>query len=411
MKNDYSLSYLRRFFPSKVAKSSKSARYIRERLAWRRRLVVTTLAVTIAWSIGSIFNNTDATVAAILVLITLRVSLHSSANEAFGQFLGVGIGVLMAIAAGQTVGFGMVSIALIVVFSLLVSRILQLGDEGAANIAITSLIVLGPGSQTDRALDRIWGTVIGISVAVVASYFMQNSTPVRRTTQLVSDLQLRSSRLLESMAMGIKYKYNEVEAAKWLGDARKLVSQIPAMRSQASEAIRYARWSPLAQSDEAEAAHLRHIEAEHIAVQVRTLGRTLYDLTEKRITLPDEVFSYLSEALQLCAKVLEIQSLAVIEDANARLSPESLKPIRARLTKLGERLITLDDATLVAAGGAMFSCIERVVDTLSGSSGALTEVDSIEIQSDTAVRVVEAVSNPVRAPQRYFTKVVRKIMR
>ncbi len=356
-----------------------------------RQVVVTTLAAATAWTIGSLINNADALVASILVLVTLRVSLHASMNEAIGQILGVGIGIAVAFGASETFGVSALSVVLVVFVALLTSKLLGLGEEGAVNIAITSLIVLGPGAATDTAVDRLIGTMIGVTVAVAASYFMQSSTPLSRTTAKVAQLHTRSATLLGELSKGLRFGYTQESVTTWLAEARAAVSDIPELRSQSYEAIRYARWSPLAQSEEAEAAHARHIEAEHIAVQVRTISRTLYDIYEKRVALPFEVRSQLADALHAVTVLVTREGDAVAtEIVDARGGSEVVEA-RDVIRQLSQQLVNVEDPSVLTFTAAIVSNIERIIDTLDGSSSALTDVPVVTVEPDRSEKIRRAV--------------------
>jgi uncharacterized membrane protein YgaE (UPF0421/DUF939 family) len=362
-----------------------------ENAAWLRRFVVTTLAATVAWAFGSLFNGADALVAAILVLVTLRVSLHASMNEAIGQMAGVAIGIAVAFGASEAFGASVLSVALVVAVALLTSRFLGLGEEGAVNIAITSLIVLGPGAATDTAVDRLLGTIIGVGVAVGASYFMQSSTPLTRTTTKVAELHGDSSQLLLEMSTGLRFGYTLDTATDWLATARQVVAAIPELRSQSYEAIRYASWSPLARSEEAEAAYLRHIEAEHTAVQIRTISRTLFDIAEKGIVLPAELRTELADALHSASQLVSVQRDAVTVDPTVTRPHDDAETVRVTLGRLARLLVQVDDPSVLTLSAAIVANVERIVDTLDGSSSALTEVPTVNVEPDTSEKLRSAV--------------------
>jgi hypothetical protein len=86
------------------------------------------------------------------------------------------------------------------------------------------------------------------------------------------------------MSEGAAASYTQDEAGEWLETGRKLVEEIPTLRSQSLETKRYARWSPLQEAEFADQLYLRAIALEHIVVQVRTISRILFDLSVVGIT-------------------------------------------------------------------------------------------------------------------------------
>jgi hypothetical protein len=81
------------------------------------------------------------------------------------------------------------------------------------------------------------------------------------------------------MSQGVAAGFTQKQAGSWLAKARLLVEEIPNLRSQAIEARRYAKWSPLAEVDEAESLYIQGVAIEHMVVQVRSMARTLFDST------------------------------------------------------------------------------------------------------------------------------------
>ena len=67
------------------------------RAEWIRQVVVTAAAAGVAWTAGDRLVASGGLVAAITAALTVRVSVHKSVREGFGQILGTGIGALVAL--------------------------------------------------------------------------------------------------------------------------------------------------------------------------------------------------------------------------------------------------------------------------------------------------------------------------
>jgi hypothetical protein len=122
-------------------------------------------------------------------------------------------------------------------------------------------------------------TLIGAAVAIVFSYFSHANTPAGRTVNQISRLGKRGAELISEMAEGVAAGTTQKQAGSWLAKARLLVEEIPTLRSQAIEARRYAKWSPLAEVDQAESLYIQGVAIEHMVVQIRGIARTLFDST------------------------------------------------------------------------------------------------------------------------------------
>ena len=256
---------------------SRIVAHFTDRITWVRQIVVASLAAGSAWFIGEQAFVGGGLVAAIVCSLSIRISLYKSVREGLGQILGTAIGGGVALLTVYYFDFGFIAVVSTVLLCSVVARGLHLGEVASVNVPVTALIVIGPGINTSTAETRLFSTFIGAAVAIAFSYFSHASTPAGRTIDQISRLGKKSAELLGTMAEGVASGYSQEVAGKWLMRARILIEDIPTVRSQALEAKKYARWSPLAEADEADALYLRGIAMEHTVVQVRTIARTLFD--------------------------------------------------------------------------------------------------------------------------------------
>jgi len=249
------------------------------RRSWVRQITVAAIASATAWVVGDNLVFKGGLVAAIVCALSIRISLYKSVREGLGQIVGTAIGAGVALLTVHYFSFGVVAIGLTVFLCSVVARGLRLGEVASVNVPVTALIVIGPGISGSTAEHRLVSTLIGAAVAIVFSYFSHASTPAGRTVNQISRLGKRSAELISEMAEGVAAGFNQKQSGAWLAKARLLVEEIPVLRSQAIEAKRYARWSPLAEVDEAESLYIQGIAIEHMLVQIRSMARTLFDST------------------------------------------------------------------------------------------------------------------------------------
>ncbi|MTB09024.1 MAG: hypothetical protein F2926_04410, partial [Actinobacteria bacterium] len=81
-----------------------------ERRTWVRQIAVAGLAGAIAWLVGDFLVNNGGVVAAIVCTLSIRISLHKSLREGFGQIVGTAIGASVALTAVTLFNFGFVSV-------------------------------------------------------------------------------------------------------------------------------------------------------------------------------------------------------------------------------------------------------------------------------------------------------------
>jgi len=277
-----------------------------------RQITVAAIASATAWVVGDQLVFSGGLVAAIVCALSIRISLYKSVREGLGQIVGTAIGAGVALLTVHYFNFGVIAIGLTVFLCSVVARGLRLGEVATVNVPVTALIVIGPGISGSTAQHRLASTLIGAGVAIVFSYFSHANTPAGRTVNQISRVGKRSAELISEMAEGVAAGITQKQAGNWLAKARLLVEEIPTLRSQALEARQYARWSPLAGVDEAEALYVQGVAVEHMVVQVRTIARTLFDSTldPKRKDSVDREIAYALSATSyaITAKIELIES-------------------------------------------------------------------------------------------------------
>ena len=287
-------------------------RLFTDRRTWVRQIFVAALASATAWVIGDNLVFKGGLVAAIVCALSIRISLYKSVREGLGQIVGTAIGAGVALLTVYFFNFGVIAIGTTVLLCSVVARGLRLGEVASVNVPVTALIVIGPGISGSTAEHRLVSTLIGAAVAIVFSYFSHANTPAGRTVNQIARVGKRSAALISEMAEGVAAGFNQKQAGTWLAKARLLAEEIPTLRSQAIEAKQYARWSPLAGVDEADALYVQGVAVEHMVVQVRSMARTLFDSTldENRKEIVDRQIAYALSATSyaITAKIELIQS-------------------------------------------------------------------------------------------------------
>jgi hypothetical protein len=383
------------------------------RKIWVRQIVVASLAAGAAWLVGEQAFDGGGLVAAIVCSLSIRISLYKSVREGLGQILGTAIGAGIALTTVYFFDFGLIAVATTVLFCSVVARGLHLGEVASVNVPVTALIVIGPGISSSTAEHRLYSTLIGAATAIVFSYFSHASTPAGRTIDQITRLGKKSAELLGAMAEGVASGYSQDEAGKWLLRARILIEEIPNVRSQALEAKKYARWSPLAEADEADALYLRGVAMEHTVVQVRTIARTLFDsavaggvtqFANRQIGAALSATSY-----AISTKVESIESQNVGQRA-LNIAEE----LRLAADTLAEELIAENDRIdqdEFVRNISLVSNIERIADSLDESSPALSDVKTPGEPAHAQVMKVSPVTLAMKWPKRIWFAIRRFLRR
>jgi hypothetical protein len=263
----------------------------------------------------------------------------------------------------------------------------------SVNVPVTALIVIGPGISGSTAQHRLTSTLIGAAVAIVFSYFSHASTPAGRTVNQISRLGKRSAELISEMAEGVAAGFNQKQSGAWLSKARLLVEEIPILRSQAIEAKRYARWSPLAEVDEAESLYIQGIAIEHMLVQIRSMARTLFDSTldPARKDIVDRQVAY---ALSATSSAIT-EKLELLESDNRGSQIDNIaRDLRLAADNLTEELIEKDDQLPRSQFVRCISLVSQmkiIANSLDESSPALYSVSTPGEPSSAQVIAVKPV--------------------
>jgi len=376
-----------------------------DRRAWVRQIAVASAACGVAWLIGNTAIRAGGVVAAIVCALSIRISLYKSVREGFGQIVGTAIGASVALGTVGIFHLGFIAVATTVLFCSIVARALHLGEVASVNVPVTALIVIGPGISGNTALHRLLSTLVGAGVAIVFSYFSHASTPKGRTEAQIAALGEDCAALLSEMAEGVVTGYDEVTSGQWLAKGRVLIEEIPKLRSQALEAKRYARWSPLEAEGDADALYISGVAIEHTIVQVRTIARALFDAAvsgenfmsgygELAQALLDTGAAILTkiEYIELHSNINQIDNVAHDLRRGSRLLAEHLFELAG----------TVNQDQLVRAVSIVGN-MERIADSLDESSPALKDVKTPGEPAH--MQVLEV--NPIQQGKRWRDKVIR----
>lgn len=378
-----------------------------DRKYWVRQILVAGLSGGVAWFIGDAIVEGGGVVAAIVSTLSIRISLHKSIREGFGQIVGTAIGAGTALLAVTVFDFGFIAIATTIVLCAVVARALHLGEVASVNVPVTALIVIGPGISETTAAHRLGSTLIGASVAIFFSYFSHPKTPADRTRDQIDRVSQKAADLLAKMSEGVAAGYTQKEAGQWLATARLLVEEIPALRAQSVEARSHARWFPTAEKDVAEELYTKGIATEHTLVQVRTIARTLFDSaveggiadsTKKQIAVALSAASYAISA--------NIEKPDDISDFDSSPTDD----VREAGSVLAETLIEEGkdvDQEQVIRGLSIVANIDRIADSLDQNSPAISDVITPDEPAKDKVLQISPIEKTSSLLNR-FKKAIRK---
>jgi uncharacterized membrane protein YccC len=380
-----------------------------DRRIWVRQISVAAIAGATAWQVGDLAFKNGGLVAAIVCSLSIRISLHKSIREGFGQIIGTAIGAGVALLIVSIFHFGFIAVGATIIFCSVVARVLHLGEVASINVPVTALIVIGPGLNESTAWRRLISTLIGAGIAIVFSYFSHPTTPAARAVDQIASLGTRSALLLGEMSEGVAVGYTQQDAGSWLSRARLLMEEIPTIRAQALEVRGFARWFPTADQEVAEEIYGRGVAVEHTVVQVRTIARTLFDsvvdggistASSRRIA---QALSIASMAISTKVAQLKSKDLTASSDAVG-------EEVRRAGAALAESLIDeADDVEheQLVRSISLVTNLDRIADSLDESSPALKYVDTPD---EPSVNKILQVS-PLEQTKRLSSKIKHRLPR
>jgi hypothetical protein len=349
-------------------------RLFSDRKQWVRQIAVAGLSGGVAWYLGDLVVDGGGVVAAIVSTLSIRISLHKSLREGFGQIVGTAIGAGTALLTVSLFNFGFLAIATTIIFCAVVARALHLGEVASVNVPVTALIVIGPGISQTTATHRLGSTLIGAAVAIFFSYFSVPNTPIDRARIQIKTISEKAAALLAEMSEGVAAGFSQKDAGNWLAKARLLVEEVPAIRAQSVEARSHARWFPTAEKDEAEEMYIEGIAVEHTLVQVRTIARTLFDSSVEG-GIPDSVKKEVAVALSAASYAISAH-VDLPDDIND-FSTSPTDDAREAGSALAETLIEDSkdvDQDQIVRGLSIVANIGVIADSLDQNSPALKDV-------------------------------------
>ena len=342
-------------------------------LLWIRQVLVASLAGGTAWLIGNELGGRGGIVAAIVCTLTVRISLHRSLREGFGQILGNFIGAVVATISVHFLGLGFFSISLTILACSLLASVLRLGSIASVNVPVVAMIIIGPDLSESTVAHRLGATFIGAIVGIVFSYFSHPKTPIDRTYELVNKLGLSGAAILAEMSEGVASGYTQEDASHWLARARALVRQLPELRFQIGEAKGYTRWIRVSQREAAEKAARETLAIEHTLVQIRVIARTLFDASVD-VGIADIARKETAVALSAASYAIAAHIEDPEEIVGATMSPtEDLRIATDALTQALVANTSKVAKAQIVKGLAIVSNIEIIANSLDFTSPALND--------------------------------------
>jgi hypothetical protein len=353
------------------------------RFVKRRRdpVVVQTLraaaAATIAYVVALHLSPEPAPLTAPLTaLLVVQVTLYATLTNGIRRVNSVVAGVLVAIAFSLLVGLTWWSLALLIVASLAVGRLVRV-EEYVPEVAISAMLVLGVTTHGDTAWARVVETLIGAVVGFGCNLLLAPPVWVDEAGESIEGLARRLRQLMLRMGEEASGRTPVERATERLHEARRLdhdIVEVDAALRQAEDSLRL---NPRVREGLLHRVVLRTglDTLEICTVVLRVLARTFTDLAKERDPEPlfapetgaavERLLSEIADAVVSFAVLVTTHVSVSAESAESRLAAE-LRQAAATRDKLAQLLLeeVQRDARTWQLYGAVLTEVNRILDEM-----------------------------------------------
>jgi hypothetical protein len=291
-------------------------------------------AATIAYVIALRLSPEAAPLTAPLTaLLVVQVTLYATLTNGFRRVNAVVTGVLVAIAFSLLVGLTWWSLALLLVASLAVGRLVRV-EEYVPEVAISAMLVLGVTTVGDTAWARVVETLIGAVVGLGCNLLLAPPVWVEEAGASIEGLARRLRQLMLRMGEEAAGRTPADRAAERLHEARRLdhdIVEVDAALRQAEDSLRL---NPRVREGLLHRVVLRTglDTLEICTVVLRVLARSFTDLAKEREPEPlfdaetgaalEQLLSEIADAVVSFAVLVTTHLSASAESAEERLATE-----------------------------------------------------------------------------------------
>jgi hypothetical protein len=274
------------------------------------RTAKSTVAAVAAYLVAiPLSDNPKPILAPLTALLVVQLTLYDTVRSGLRRVLSVVLGVLVAATLSAFVPLTWWSLGIAIAVSLVIGRLMRLGDA-IAEVPISAMLVLAVGGTDTAATGRVVETVIGAFVGVLVGAVVAPPLYVRPANDALQNLAREVADTIRAIASEVREEYDAEKADRWLADARGLGRDVLRADKVLGTAESSLRYNPRALSRPHAGTSLRTgLDAvERVTVSLRGVCRGLADLVrgpgEETVYGPD-VREALSDLLRDVADSVE----------------------------------------------------------------------------------------------------------
>ena len=355
------------------------------------RTAKTTLAAILSYVLAQhLTTSPQPVLAPLTALLVVQLTMYETVASGLQRVVSVVAGVLIAVGVATWVGLTWWSLGVVVAGSLVIGRLLHLGDH-LLEVPISAMLVLAVGGAEGAARDRVYETLIGAGVGVAVNVVIAAPLYVQPASDAIAELAERMAEFLRQLADQLGSGWSRELADRMLDQARRLGDEVDHADRTLARAQDSARFNPRVAEARKALPRLRTglTGLEHTYLTIRNLCRSLLDRT---YFVPSEQAEsvYDAQVREALVQVLIAAADAIAHVPVVTSGTEAQDPARTevdrRLAELHRRRDRL--AELLHKE----SSADRAVWQQHGA--LLTDLDRMRIEVEAAVRSPEQAWRP-----------------
>jgi hypothetical protein len=355
------------------------------------RTAKTTLAAVLSFVLAQqLLTSPQPVLAPLTALLVVQLTMYETVASGLQRVASVVAGVLIAVGVATWVGLTWWSLGLVVAASLVIGRLLHLGDH-LLEVPISAMLVLAVGGAEGPALDRVYETLIGAVIGVAVNLVIAPPLYVQPASDAIGELAERMAEFLRQLAEQLDAGWSRESADRMLTEARRLGDEVGRADRNLGRAQDSARFNPRVAQARQALPRLRTglTGLEVTYVTIRNLCRSLLDRT---YFVPSEEAGtvYDTQVRGALAQVLEAAADAV---GHVSVVTSGTQAQDAARTEVDRRLFELHRRR------------DRLAELLHEESGAdraawqqhgalLADLDRMRVEIEAAVRPSEQAWRP-----------------
>ena len=371
------------------------------------RTAKTTLAAVLSFVLAQQLGTSPQPVLAPLTaLLVVQLTMFETVASGVQRVASVVAGVLIAVGVATFVGLTWWSLGVVVAASLVIGRLLRLGEH-LLEVPISAMLVLAVGGAEGAALNRVSETLIGACVGVAVNALIAAPLYVQPASDALGELAERMATFLAQLADQLGQGWSRDAADRMLNDARRLGGEVTRVDHVLTRAQVSARLNPRGtQAREAlPRLGIALTGLEHTYVTIRNLCRSLLDRT---FFVPDDQAEtvYDAQVLGALGQVLRAAADAIGHVSAVTSGTQDQDAARTEVeTRLAELHRRRDDlAELLHEESAA----DRA--TWQQHGALLTALDRMRIEVESVVRPPDQPWQPPAASESQ-RRVLRQIVK